>query len=124
MRWVFAILFLALASVAQAQTQTATLTLTWTDNSANEDGFNIERGTLPAGPFAALATVGANVVKYADIIPNDPGNRQFCYRVRAFNTAGASAFSNVACGTTPAVVVPPTAPSGMTITVTVTVTVP
>lgn len=122
----FAMCF-ALASVAQAQTQTATLTLQWVDNSAppnNEDGFIIERAPATTGPFALLATVAPNATTYADVIANDPGGQQFCYRLLAFNTAGKSAYSNVACGLTPAVKLPPGAPSGMTITVTVTVTVP
>ena len=109
------LLFLLFATLAQAQTQTATFTLTWVDNSTTELGFKIERASLPAGPFGILATVGANIVTYADVITGDSGNRQYCYRLLAYNSAGNSAYSNVACATTPVIVVPPNAPTAMTI---------
>ena len=119
-----AILFVAWASVAQAATQTATFTLAWTDNSATEDGFKIERRLGQTGTFAQVGQVAANIVAFKDSFLNDSGNNQYCYRVRAFNSAGDSAYSNIACAITPVIVVPPTAPSGVTVSVTVVVTVP
>jgi len=65
--------------------------LAWTDNSANETGFSIERsdnGTT----FAQIATVAATIRSYADT--NLPVKTQYWYRVKAFNTSGASAPSN------------------------------
>jgi len=63
------LLVVVMAWVVEA---TATqLSLLWTDNADNEDGFKIERRS------------GATS----------------CYRVRAFNGAGDSAYSNEACGT-------------------------
>ncbi|MFN3478766.1 MAG: S8 family serine peptidase [Thermodesulfovibrionales bacterium] len=63
-------------------------TLTWTDNSASEEGFRIERKG-PDGAFVMIATVGANITTYRD------GNLQpsttYTYRVKAFNSvAGES----------------------------------
>ena len=126
MKFLFAFLLaLLVAAPAMAQTtsQTAMLTLTWQDNSNNEDGFNIERRLGQTGTFAKIGSVAANVVQYVDSIANDPGNVQYCYRVAAFNTAGQSAYSNIACGTTPVIVIPPGAPSNVNVSVTVTVNV-
>ena len=119
-------LFLALCSAAFAQaqgaTQTATLSLQWQDNSSNEDGFNIERGSTLTGPFVKVGSVAANVVKFADTIANDTGGVQYCYRVQGFNKAGVSPYSNVACGTSPTILLPPGTPTNLNVSVTVTVT--
>lgn len=47
-----------------------TVTLTWQDNSSNEDGFTIERGTKTAGTikFTQVGQVGANVTRYAETV--------------------------------------------------------
>ncbi|MBK7319521.1 LamG-like jellyroll fold domain-containing protein [Candidatus Villigracilis affinis] len=72
--------------------------LTWTDNSSNEVGFEIERGTNIAGPFSYVATAGLNATSYSDgtALPLT----QYCYRVRAINAGGQSAYSSVSCATT------------------------
>jgi hypothetical protein len=65
--------------------------LTWKDNSNNEDGFKIERKTLD-GEWSEIATVGANVTTY-----NDTGltaGTTYYYRVKAYNSAGESDYSN------------------------------
>jgi len=67
------------------------ITLTWTDTSSNETGFSIERS--PDGhAFSQIATVAQNVSTYVDTNPG-PSIYVF-YRVRAFNPAGYSAYSN------------------------------
>ncbi|HYQ97646.1 MAG TPA: fibronectin type III domain-containing protein, partial [Candidatus Nitrosocosmicus sp.] len=66
----------------------AQLQLAWVDNSANEDGFKIDRMTGATGAFVPIATVGANVTSYTD--PNLSYGTNYCYRVRAFNSAGDS----------------------------------
>lgn len=76
----------------------AQFTLTWSDNSSNESGFRIERAT-GAGAYAEIATVGANVVSYVDT--GLPNSTAFSYRVRAYNGAGNSGYSNVASASTP-----------------------
>ena len=74
-----------------ASRQTGRITLTWTDTSSNETGFSIWRSSNGQS-FAEIATVAANVSTYAD---TSPGSSKFVwYRVRAFNAAGNSAFSN------------------------------
>jgi hypothetical protein len=83
----------------------ADLQLSWTDNSNNESGFAIERKTGTSGTFSQRATVGANVTNYVDA--NLAAATTFCYRVRAFNSAGNSAFTPEACKTTPSSPPPP-----------------
>src|SRR5262249_19844534 len=71
------------------------LKLTWIDNSPNETGFALERrGSMD--PFAQIAVVGPNVTSFADS-GLTPG-ATYCYRVRAFNSAGWSPYTNEACG--------------------------
>lgn len=78
----------------------AKMTLSWADNSTNETGFSIERATGSTGAFSVVGTTGANVATYVD--DGLPGGTLFRYRVRAFNAAGYSGYTNTASGTTPA----------------------
>jgi hypothetical protein len=72
--------------------------LAWTDNSANETGFKIERSTNGTS-FTQIATVSANVGSYSNA--GLTKNKTYYYRVRAYNAAGNSAYSNTASATTP-----------------------
>ena len=85
------------ASTADA---VSSLTITWQDNSTNEAGFSVERATSAAGPFNQIAAVGENVTSYVD--SNLPEATNFCYRVNAFSSAGASPYTSVTCGFTKA----------------------
>src|SRR5262245_32335760 len=102
-------LFILAALFWHEEIDAASLQLTWTDNSQNEDGFDIERKTGTTGAFLALITVDANQKSYTDA---DLSNgTTYCYRVRAFNKAGGSPYSNEACATTTASTpTPPTQP--------------
>jgi Calx-beta domain len=82
-----ALFFTAPAAAAQ-------LTLSWTDNSNNEDGFRIER-RISGGSFAQIAVVAANVTSFID--SGVTAGTTYCYRVRAYNQAGASAYTAEAC---------------------------
>jgi len=87
---------LLVAGVGIAHAETGVLHLTWRDNSTNEDGFLIERSIGGQAPFGRIATVGAN--KWGI---RDSGlllGRRYCYRVRAFNGAGVSGYSETVCG--------------------------
>jgi hypothetical protein len=79
---------LLLALSLSRESFAAQLQLSWVDNSSNEDGFKIDRMTGTSGAFVAIATVGANVTSYAD--PNLSDGTNYCYRVKAFNSAGES----------------------------------
>ena len=72
----------------------ARIRLNWTDNASNESGFGIER-SLDGTNFTEIVTRGANTEQYTD---NDNAlltNTLYYYRVRAYNAAGNSAYSNV-----------------------------
>jgi fibronectin type 3 domain-containing protein len=74
------------------------IALSWTDNSTNETGFQIQRSS-DGITFALVATVGTNVTTYTDN-GRTPGTMYY-YRVRAYNSGGNSALSNVANASTP-----------------------
>ncbi|MCP5046993.1 MAG: hypothetical protein GY940_07455, partial [bacterium] len=85
--------------------------LSWSDNSSDEDNFNIERSTDGVN-FSALASVGANVTSYNDTSAS--GSTTYYYRVDASNTGGSSAYSNTASDTTAACPSnPPNAPGNL-----------
>jgi hypothetical protein len=85
--------------------------LNWTDNSSNESSFDIQRRIYPAA-FVSIASAAANATTYTDTTAQ-PG-KQYDYQVRATNSAGSSAFTNVGSALTPDLM--PAAPSGLTAT--------
>jgi len=91
------------------QVNAATMHLSWTDNSTNEDTFEVQRKLGVSGVYSKIGEVLANITAYVDSTVAD--GTLYCYRVRAVNAAGASAWSNEACAATPAPL--PTAPSGL-----------
>lgn len=85
---------------------TSFLNVRWDDMSGDETGFKIERSISNALNFAQIATVPANVTAY--INSNLVLGVTYCYRIRAYNSFGDSAYSDVACGIpTNAVPIPP-----------------
>ena len=93
-------LFLAW-SVWSAWAGVGKLDLIWTDNATNEDGFAVEKHSGACAPgvaFTEIGRVGPNIVIYSD--QNLAAGSTWCYRVRAFNAAGMSAYSNEASGAT------------------------
>jgi titin len=72
--------------------------LTWTDNSAGESGFEVEMAPNPSA-FSAVGTVGANVTAMS-VTALSPESTYY-FRVRAFDGAGSSPYSNVVSVTTP-----------------------
>jgi hypothetical protein len=87
--------------------------LAWTDNSSDEDGFKVERKTGAGGTYAQVGQVGANETSFQDT--GLEATTTYYYRVRAYSTAGHSAYSNEANATTPGVTIPD-APSGLSAT--------
>jgi probable HAF family extracellular repeat protein len=79
----------ALAGTAVAP---ARVRLNWTDNSNNETGFAIERAVGNRGEFVLLTQVGTNMTTYTDTTVR--AGKSYHYRVRAYNSAGASGWSN------------------------------
>ncbi len=88
------------------------VSLSWADNSLNEDGFKIERcsGT-GCTAFTQIAAVGSNVTTYTN--SSLSASTAYTYRVRAYNIAGDSGYSNTASVTTLAPPPAPTAPSAL-----------
>ena len=74
------------------------LTLSWTDDSSNETGFKIERSPNGVIFWTQIATVSANVITYSDT-GLEP-DTQYYYRIRAYNAAGNSDYSNIDNGIT------------------------
>ncbi|MBI2900321.1 MAG: fibronectin type III domain-containing protein [Planctomycetes bacterium] len=97
--------------IAVASSSTS-VDLSWTDNSADETGFEIYRAP-DAVTFALIATTVANVVAYSNT--GLTASTTYTYRVRAVNDAGGSAFTSDVNVTTPATI---TAPTGLLGTVT------
>jgi hypothetical protein len=86
--------------------------LNWTDRSATETGFRIERSPLTDTHFREIATVGANTTSFTDT--GLSRNTKYYYRVRAYNASTTSAYSNEKSVTTLCNI--PAAPSGLTVT--------
>jgi hypothetical protein len=76
----------------------AQLTLTWADNANNESGYRVERKIGSGGSYGEIAVLAANSTSYTNF--NLAASTTYCYRVRAFNAAGVSAYSNEVCVTT------------------------
>lgn len=72
------------------------VTVFWQDNSSDEVGFRCERQTN-GGSFFQTCDVGANVTSFSDT--NVVIGATYCMRVRAYNSAGNSAYSNAPCVT-------------------------
>jgi predicted phage tail protein len=65
--------------------------LTWSDNSSNETGFELERGAPDAGTFTKVATLDPDLKKHTDTgLTKDTS---YVYRLRSFNSAGASPYT-------------------------------
>ncbi|MCJ7795719.1 MAG: fibronectin type III domain-containing protein, partial [Thermoleophilia bacterium] len=105
------------SGLSAAEVSASQINLAWTDNAGNEDGSEIERSLSASSGFAQIAAVGANVTSYAST--GLSADTTYYYRVRAYNSAGDSAYSNTASATTttvPPVSGPPAAPTDLTAT--------
>lgn len=89
---------LAPTGLAASGNSVSSISLTWTDESDNENGFEIYRATSEGGNYILLDSVGANVTTYENT--GLSANAVFYYKVRAFNLGGNSTFSNADSGTT------------------------
>jgi subtilisin family serine protease len=68
------------------------VTIRWTDTSATETGFEVQRQERVGNRYTNLTTVGT-VGANATSATNTPGSGKFQYRVRSINSAGASSWS-------------------------------
>jgi serine protease AprX len=88
----------ALAVTAASKSQ---INLSWSDNSNNEDGFKIERcqGSTCTN-FVQVGEVGVSVKTFSNT--SLTANTAYRFRVRAFHSGGASAYTSIVKTTTPA----------------------
>ena len=102
----------SLAAAAASQTQ---INLAWADLSSNEDGFKIERSPTGTGSWTQIATLAAGATTYQDT--GRTADTSYWYRVRSYNGAGNSSYSNIASATTlpPSPPPPPPPPPGGTV---------
>jgi hypothetical protein len=91
--------------------QSTVISLWWFDNSDNESGFKIERSPTGENEWLEIAMMGVDADVYWDegLICGEG----YSYRVRAFNSAGDSEYSNIASQMIPCL---PAAPTGLEIT--------
>jgi hypothetical protein len=85
------------ASLAASANLPSQIGLSWADNSTNESGFKIEQST-DGVDFTQIATVGANVTRYT--ATRLAASTPYTFRVRAFNAAGDSDYSEPVSATT------------------------
>src|SRR5205807_9606046 len=89
---------IAPSNLSATTVSTTRIDLAWTDNSSNEDGFQIERSSDNV-TFAQIALVNANTTTYSDT--GLTASTPYYYRVRATSTpSGDSAYSNTSHATT------------------------
>jgi C1A family cysteine protease len=101
---------------ATAAAGSNSVALKWSDNAANESGYKIERcAGAGCSSFGQIATVGSSTTSYTNT--GLGWSTSYTYRVRAYNSGGDSATSNVASATTPAQPPVPVPPSGLVGTV-------
>jgi hypothetical protein len=73
----------------------AQLTLSWVDHSGGLAAFSIERRATSGGTYTPIGQQPAGISTYVDTTV--AAGSTYCYRVRAFNDAGMSGYSNEAC---------------------------
>lgn len=85
-----------------------TIALQWNDLATNESGFHVERSNDGVS-FIRFATTGANTAAY--VVDGLTPGTSYLFRVRAFNDAGSSPYSNTASVMTMPASPPPTPPA-------------
>ena len=87
------------SSISIAKLSDSALRLTWLDNSTNEDGFIIQRNDIPVpagtttGTWPYRTAANSPTIDFGNLSPN----RSYCFSISAFNSAGASNFTDSAC---------------------------
>jgi len=90
---------------------TTQIDLAWTDVATTETGYEVERSTTGiAGAYTLFASLPAGSTSYSNT-GLSPAT-EYCYRIRAVNLGGGSAYDGPACATTQTPV-PPAAPTGL-----------
>jgi PKD repeat protein len=85
-------------ALAQADVTTTTIDLSWTDNAGDEVGYELWRKTADGAWEILEPSLAADTASYGDTMLNEGST--YTYKVRAFNAAGLSAFSDELAVTT------------------------
>lgn len=70
------------------------VTVSWTDTNSRESGTRCER-SVSGGAFVPVCDVGVNVTSWRDFTVEY--NKNYCFRVVAYNVTETSPYSNVSC---------------------------
>jgi hypothetical protein len=100
-------------SLSATATSSVAIQLSWIDASTNESAFEIERSSDQL-TWTRIANVGSNTSGFSDATVSPSSSTH--YRVRASNSGGCSAWSNLATATTPASPLPAPATLSATLT--------
>lgn len=93
-----ATMLIAPTGAAASQRAGTEINLTWSDNSAAETAYDVERRRIGAGTFAPLVTLGAGATTLQDT--GLAQNATYGYRIRARKDSLTSAWSTEARATT------------------------
>lgn len=90
------------SNVSVTDPTTNSLRVNFTDNANNETNILIERKIGTGGSWASLGGFGAlsGTGNWYRVNTSLSSNTTYCYKLKAINNAGSSAYSNEACGTT------------------------
>ncbi len=81
-------------STTDPSTSASVVNVSWGDNADDEDGYEVERSTsTDAATFSQVASLPSNATSYTD--KDVALGVQYYYRIRAFNSDGASAYSSI-----------------------------
>jgi hypothetical protein len=84
--------------------------VSWIDNATNETGFILEITSWTANTpkVTRIDTIPANTTTYRHSVAR---SQRTCYKIRAYNSTGISAYANTECTFAPYLDVPPTQPT-------------
>jgi formylglycine-generating enzyme required for sulfatase activity len=87
------------SELTATQQSTSQIDLTWSDNSDNEEAFELQRKKESGGTYATIDNnIAAGTTGYQDVgLDSETGHY---YRIRAVNSVGESSWSNEASDTT------------------------
>ena len=111
------LLFVVSVLLVSSRLQAANLQLRWQNTATDQTAITIERQNGVG--YVQIASVAPTSQSYSDSGLSD--GTTYCYRVRAINATGTSAYSNSACANTPLPTEPTAPPPEPTPTPTTTV---
>jgi len=101
------------SNLSAIATSSSHINLSWVENAQDVTGFTVQRQTGSSGAWTVIAILSPNAVSYSDPTVLTPSTT-YSYEICANNSAGSSAFSNVASATTPSAgSIVPAPPTGL-----------